>query len=35
MIIKKYNEIKHENDILVQKIDEMKKVSSIQMDKTK
>jgi hypothetical protein len=35
MIIRKFNEIKHENDMLIQKIEEMKKLSSIQMNKTK
>lgn len=35
MVIRKYNEIKHENDMLIQKITEMKKLSSIQMNKTK
>lgn len=35
LVVRKFNEIKHENDMLAQKIEEMRRLSSIQMDKTK
>lgn len=35
MVIRRYNEIKHENDMLIIKIEEMKKTTLMQVDKSK
>jgi hypothetical protein len=35
LVVRKFNEIKHENDMLAQKIEEMRKAWSMQMSKTR
>lgn len=34
-LIRKYNEVKHDNDILIQKIEEMRKVSMMDVDRSR